>query len=65
MFDTSFLLDVLFSGIASICAGFLVYGGWLCVGGHQPAGTRDAQQPPGSNVPDQPRMPSQSASSLT
>ena len=59
MFDTSFLLDVLFSGVASICAGFLVYGGWLCVGGGQRARTRDAQEPHGLNEPDQPRIPSQ------
>ena len=65
MLDTSFLLDILFSAIASICAGFLAYGGWLCMGGHQPAVTRDAQQAHGSSEADQPRMPSQSANLLS
>ena len=31
MFDTSLLIDGLFTLAACTCAGFLVYGGWLCL----------------------------------
>jgi hypothetical protein len=65
MFDTSFLLDVLSSGIACICAGFLAYGGWLSVRGGPSARTRDTQQAHASGEADQPRMPSQSTNPLS
>jgi len=54
MVDTTFLLDVVFVLIACICAGFLVFGAWLCLGNRTTAGsqeTRDQPQIPGRSPP--------------
>ena len=41
MVDATFILDVVFIFIACICAGFLAYGGWLCLGNRTTAGSQE------------------------
>ena len=50
--DAAFVLDVMFALIACICAGFLAYGGWLCLGNRPSAGSEE--------IRDQPRIPGRS-----
>ena len=40
MFDTSLLIDGLFTLAACTSAGFLVYGGWLCLHNSGEQGTK-------------------------
>ena len=40
MFDTSLLIDGLFTLAACTSAGFLVYGGWLCLFHSRDRGTQ-------------------------
>ena len=43
MFDTTLLIDGLFTLAACTSAGFLVYGGWLCLYNFRERGTQSHQ----------------------
>jgi hypothetical protein len=45
--DATLIVDVFYIAIASVCAGFVVYGGWLCL---DKRGTASGVQNPSGSV---------------